>query len=62
MVTNREIQIYHQIWKLLPHRYPVEVWVDREPVLIYKSQWEDILARVAEEQYQQYMKEAESNA
>ncbi len=58
MVTKREIQIYHQIWESLPRRYPVEVWVDRESVLIYKSQWEDILARVAEEQYQEYLKEA----
>ncbi len=63
MVTNKDIQIYQQIWgESLPRRFPIEVEVDGKTILIFKSEWEDILARVAEEQYEQYMKEANNNA
>ncbi len=59
MVTNIEVEIYHSLWnRPRPHRFPVEVYAGGKYIMVSKSQWEDILARVAEEQYQDYLKEA----
>lgn len=55
MVTEKDIQIYQQIWgESLPTRFPIEVEVDGKMILICKSEWEDVLARVAAEQYEMY--------
>lgn len=59
MVTNIEVEIYHSLWNCpRPRRFPVEVYAGGEYIMVSKSKWEDILARVAEEQY---MKEADNN-
>lgn len=58
MVTEKDIQIYQQIWgESLPRRFPVEVEVEGTTILVSKVQCEDILSRVATEQYEQYLQE-----
>ena len=62
MVTEFEAKIYHQIWRRgIPQRFPVVVEMEGFTLLVGESQWEDILARVAEEQYQEYMKGEQQN-
>ena len=55
MVIEKDIQIYQQIWgESLPRRFPMEVEVDGKMILIFKSEWEDVLARVTAEQYEMH--------
>lgn len=58
MVTDIEARIYHQVWgRGIPRRFPVEVEVEGTTILVSKAQCEDILSRVATEQYEQYLQE-----
>ena len=58
MVTDIEAKIYHQIWgRGIPRRFPVEVEVEGTTILVSKAHWEDILSRVATEQYEQDLQE-----
>lgn len=63
MVTDIEIAIYHYLWNYpKPIQFPVDIYVGGTYITLWGLEWEEIQAKVAEEQYQAYLKEAKSNA
>ncbi|MBQ8802185.1 MAG: hypothetical protein IJZ53_00930 [Tyzzerella sp.] len=63
MVTDVEVAIYHYLWNYpKPIEFPIDIYIGNQYITLWGPEWEEIQAKVAEEQYQEYLKEANNNA